>query len=184
MVEIGPALKECSADFEELDYDTVSGFDYLQQCYYEALRIDSPIAFSIPSCFNQDTTIGKGANRITVPAGCSFVVHMAEIHTDPKEWPEPDRFEPERFNMKATGNKWLLNASGQPRNPIGFNPFFGGRRICLGKTLAETQLRFILPLLLHHFNFEIPPESMKKPIMNATAKAANLQMIIKTRNLI
>jgi cytochrome P450 len=183
MAEITPALEKSKSNFvENLDYDTVMGFEYLQQCYYEALRIDAPVEFSIPSVCNRDVTIGKGANRITIPAGVQFAIHMAEMHLDPSEWPEPERYEPERFNMKDTENKWLLTAKGEPRNPMGFNPFFGGKRICLGKTFAETVIRFTLPLLFHHFTFEIPPVQPPKPHMSANATKASLQMIIKTKN--
>ena len=30
-----------------LDYETVMGFDYVQQCFHESLRIESPSPFSI-----------------------------------------------------------------------------------------------------------------------------------------
>ena len=36
-----------------------------------------------------------------------------------------------------------------------FNPFLGGKRVCLGKTFAETVIRFTVPLLYFHFDFEV-----------------------------
>jgi cytochrome P450 len=30
----------------------------------------------------------------------------------------------------------------------------GGKRVCLGKTFAELNARFTIPMLLHHFDFE------------------------------
>ena len=48
------------------------------------------------------------------------------------------------------------------RNPFSFCPFFGGKRICLGKTLAEFMTVFTLPLVMYHFDFEfVNPEHMK-----------------------
>lgn len=183
MDELRPELEKAKDNFvENFDYDTVMGFDYLQQCYYEAMRIDTPIELSVPNKFDRDTTIGKGKHQITIPAGCQFTVHMAEMHNDPHEWPEPDLYNPERFNTRDPNNKWLLTADGKPRNPMGFNPFFGGKRICIGKTFAETTIRFTLPLILHHFCFEIPPGAPPKPHMTANASKADLQLIMKTRN--
>ena len=183
MAELTSPLEKAKGNFvEDLDYETVSGFDYLPQCYNESLRINAPAEFSISNAFNRDVTIGKGKYRFTCPAGVQFAVHMAEMQTDPHEWPEPERYEPERFNTKSTDNKWLLTADGQPRNPMSFNPFFGGKRICIGKTFAETVMRFTMPLLFHHFNFEIPPGAPPKPNMSANAVKPDLQMIIRTRN--
>jgi cytochrome P450 len=48
----------------------------------------------------------------------------------------------------------VLTADGKPRNPLAFTPFMGGKRVCLGKTFAEVTVRFTLPLLYHHLNFE------------------------------
>jgi len=56
--------------------------------------------------------------------------------------------------MKTPDNKWALTPSGQPRNPLSFTPFFGGKRICLGKTFAEVVTKFTVPLLMHHLDFE------------------------------
>lgn len=183
MAEVSPHLEAAKGDFvEQLDYDTVMDFDYLQCCWYESLRLDTVAEFSIPSTFNRDTTIGKGDKQITIPAGVQFFVHMAEMHNDPKEWPEPEIYNPERFNSKDPTNKWLLNSEGRPRNPMGFNPFFGGKRICLGKTFAEMTVRFTLPLILYHLDFEIPTGAREKPHMSANATTPELQMFLKVRN--
>jgi cytochrome P450 len=61
---------------------------------------------------------------------------------------------PERFDHSIPDNKWLLTADGKPRNPLAFTPFFGGKRICLGKSFAELAIRFTIPLLYFHFDFE------------------------------
>ena len=34
----------------------------------------------------------------------------------------------------------------------------GGKRVCLGKTFAETNIRFTIPLLFHHFDFKFVSE--------------------------
>jgi len=44
---------------------------------------------------------------------------------------------------------------------LAFNPFLGGKRVCLGKTFAETVLKFTLPLFWHHFDIEFATEEHK-----------------------
>ena len=43
-------------------------------------------------------------------------------------------FIPERWNPSS---EYYLTPTGKKRHPMSFGPFGGGKRICLGKTLAE-----------------------------------------------
>ena len=61
---------------------------------------------------------------------------------------------PERFDTKSQNNEWLLKHDGKPRNPLAFTPFMGGKRVCIGKTFAEVTIRFTVPIMLHHLDFE------------------------------
>ena len=59
---------------------------------------------------------------------------------------------PERF-LDAKGK---FSASG----PLGFRsylPFSAGRRVCLGESLAKTDLFLVSARLLHRFTFECAP---------------------------
>jgi cytochrome P450 len=64
-------------------------------------------------------------------------------------------------------NEWLLTPDGKPRNPLAFTPFFGGKRVCLGKTFAEVTIRFTLPLIYHHldFDFVAPEQQVRDKIL-------------------
>ena len=91
-----------------------------------------------------------------------FMVNFDLIHKDPKEWIEPEKYIPERFDPNS---KYYTRPDGKPRHPFSFCPFYGGKRICLGKTLAEYMTVFTLPLVLYHFDFEFcdPAHKLKKP---------------------
>lgn len=41
-----------------------------------------------------------------------------------------------------------MTPSGSKRHPMSFGPFLGGKRICIGKTFAETSSKFIVAMLL------------------------------------
>jgi cytochrome P450 family 6 len=55
--------------------------------------------------------------------GITVVIPVVALHHDPKYYPEPDRFDPERFNE---GEK-------QKRHHYVYLPFGEGPRICIGK---------------------------------------------------
>jgi cytochrome P450 len=65
-----------------LDYDSVMGFDYLQHCFHESLRIESPSPFSLQQMMSQDTTIGP----LLLKKGQVFIVMFHEIHHDKAQW--------------------------------------------------------------------------------------------------
>lgn len=121
----------------KLDYETVQDLNYLQCCYYESLRMEAPAAVTLISTVLQDTTIGQGDLSVHMKKGMIFLVLLQEIHKDPTQWISPHEYNPARFETGKSDNKWLYKPDGTPRNPLAFTPFYGGKRICLGKTFAE-----------------------------------------------
>ena len=67
------------------------------------------------------------------------------IHINPKEWIEPLKYMPERFDPES---KWSLTPAGNKRHPWSFGPFLGGKRVCLGKTFAESIGKLIIPMIV------------------------------------
>ena len=93
--------------------------------------------------------ITSGGFRIR--KGDKFVISMFHLSKNAKEWIDPDRFAPERFDPKSP---LFLTPSGKKRNPFSFSPFLGGTRICIGKTFVETISKVITPSILSKFKFE------------------------------
>ena len=118
--------------------------------------------------------------------GTNFLISFESIHHDPTQWREPSRFVPERFDSKDKDNEWGLTPDGQPRNPLAFTPFMGGKRVCLGKTFAEVTIRFTVPMLYHHFDFEFvnPIEQInnKEPYSAGGLKEIEIPMKLKIKN--
>jgi len=94
--------------------------------------------------------------------GLVYVILFNEIHHDEHQWIEPSVYNPERFNLNTPDNKWARTADGKPRNTLAFTPFLGGKRICLGKTFAEVTVKYTLPMIYHHVDFEFAePETQR-----------------------
>jgi cytochrome P450 family 138 len=76
-----------------------------------------------------------------VPRGSSILVSIARMHANPEVFPDPDRFDPQRF----VGNK-----------PPSFSwiPFGGGSRRCVGAVFANMEMDVVLRTVLRHFTIE------------------------------
>lgn len=66
------------------------------------------------------------------------------MHRLPDFWPNPEKFDPERF----------LNAD-QPNSFEAYTPFSDGFHKCVGYRLALSEMSIILSMLIHHFRFEL-----------------------------
>jgi cytochrome P450 len=70
-----------------------------------------------------------------LPAGTATMVPLPLVHRDPRLFPAPERFRPQR---------WLETDSAPPL----FLPFGGGVRRCLGEALALAEVAAIVPAVL------------------------------------
>jgi len=156
--EIMPKLKKASHDFmNELTYEVADDFEYTKMCYNESLRLEPPVALTTGGIMTKDVQLGA----CLMKKGDSFYISNEMIQRDPKHWQDPEEFIPDRFDPKS---KYFKAPGGGPRHPLAFVPFLGGKRICLGKSLAEVMTRFTVPLLFYHFDFEFsnPEQAVKK----------------------
>lgn len=67
----------------------------------------------------------KFADGKTLPEGSSIVLGIIKTHRDEKHWPDPLKFDPDRFLPEQVAT----------RNPYCYLPFSGGPRNCLGELL-------------------------------------------------
>jgi cytochrome P450 len=79
------------------------------------------------------------------PAGINITGNLWAIHRNPRDFPEPDVFKPERY---LEGNRLPYP------NERGHNAFGWGRRQCSGQPLAEQGLAMSFIRLLWAFNIE------------------------------
>ena len=89
--------------------------------------------------------------KLMIRKGDIVNIMIHKLCNDPKEWIEPERFIPQRFDADSP---YYLTPSGKRRNPYSFSPFLGGSRICIGKTFIEVVSKLTVPVLLAHFEFD------------------------------
>jgi len=112
---------------------------YTRMVMDEALRLYPP-AWLIMRENLEDDEIGG----YRIPKGYTLMIPVYTIHHDPKLWPEPDAFKPERFSKE--------NAKTHHR--FSYFPFGGGPRQCIGNNFALMEMQLIIVLMLQKFRFK------------------------------
>nr|BAL05166.1 cytochrome P450 [Phanerodontia chrysosporium] len=83
------------------EYEDMRSLSYCEAVLYETLRMFPPVN-SIPKSVAEDTAItitNADGERTTVPMprGSSISIHTPGLHYNPRYWPDPHTFRPERF---------------------------------------------------------------------------------------
>ena len=146
-----------------MQLETLGDLTYLGQVTMEVLRYRPPAATSSIIELSQDSKIGK----YFIKAGDNIVINIEGLHFNTKEWQNPDKFYPLRFDP---ADKAYFNQTGSKRNPGSYIPFLGGKRVCFGKTFAETNLKVIGSYLAMYFDYKMVDERFKQdnfPVLHA-----------------
>ncbi|CAG2182460.1 unnamed protein product, partial [Oppiella nova] len=99
------------------DYESVSKMPYLEACIAETLRLYNPIPV-INRHASQEYTLGD--TGLTIPKGMNVFFDAYTIHHSPEYYPNPERWDPERFMPE---NRDQLT-------PYTYMPFGTGPRNC------------------------------------------------------
>ncbi|CAG5928667.1 unnamed protein product, partial [Menidia menidia] len=112
---------------------------YLECVIKEALRLFPSVPFFARSLCD-DCHI-KGFN---IPKGTNVIIITYALHRDPRYFPEPEEFRPDRFLPE--------NSAGRP--PYAYVPFSAGLRNCIGQRFALMEEKVVLASILRNFSVE------------------------------
>jgi len=138
-----------SVDVDVLDlinYENNSDLSFYAMCFNESLRMMPPVYYS--STVRMSETVQAG--NLLIRKGDPISINMGRMQNHPREWREPEKFIPERFDPKSA---YYLTPEGKKRNTFSFSPFLGGQRVCIGKTFIEVVSKLTVPTLLTQFKF-------------------------------
>lgn len=112
---------------KRIDYETLHKLKYLDQVVSESLR-KWPAAPVTDRACTKDYQCEFGEDKkFRFENGVSFWIPIYGLHHDPKYYPEPEKFDPERFSDE---NKHKIV-------PGTYMPFGVGPRNCIGKYLFD-----------------------------------------------
>uniref|UniRef100_A0A8D0CCS2 Thromboxane-A synthase n=1 Tax=Salvator merianae TaxID=96440 RepID=A0A8D0CCS2_SALMN len=137
-------IDEFSSKHDVPDYQNVNELAYLDMVIAEVLRMYPP-AFRFTREAVRDCTVLKQK----IPAGAIMEIAVGHLHHNPKFWPEPEKFIPERFTAEHK----------QRRHPFVYLPFGGGPRGCIGVRLALMEIKITLVRILQKFKFKTCPKT-------------------------
>ncbi|XP_063220931.1 probable cytochrome P450 6a14 isoform X2 [Bacillus rossius redtenbacheri] len=124
----------------ELSYEAVQSMSYMDLVVSETLRKYPPIPMLDRECTKAYTVPGT---NVHLEEGIKVKIPVYAIHHDPKYYPEPDKFDPERFTEE--------NRRKIP--PFAYLPFGEGPRMCIGMRFGLMQAKVGLAALLSKFEF-------------------------------
>ncbi|AFM19744.1 cytochrome P450 [Mycolicibacterium chubuense NBB4] len=111
--------------------------EYRQAAILEVQRVRTIIDFAGRHVYAPSFELGDWV----VPQGYSILVAIAQVHRRSEEFPDPDRFDPQRF-------------VGQRPTTFAHIPFGGGTRRCVGAAFANVEMDVVLRTVLRHFVIE------------------------------
>jgi cytochrome P450 len=133
----------------------LASLPYTEMVVREAMRLYPPAA-GVAREPIEDVEIGG----YVVPKGSLVTANIFALHRDPRFFPDPERFDPERF---ARG--W------EDRIPRGaYIPFGGGPRVCIGNGFAMMEARLILATMAQRWRLSLEPGQEVTPAQLVTVR--------------
>nr|ULR85442.1 cytochrome P450 [Spodoptera frugiperda] len=140
----------------KFDFNSIQSMKYMDMVVSELLR-RWPTAVATDRICQKDYNIGKpnatAEKDFIVRKGTAIMIAAFAFHHDPQYFPEPEKFDPERFSDE---NKHKIN-------PTAYMPFGVGPRNCIGSRFALCEMKVITYQILRHFELSpcektcIPP---------------------------
>jgi cytochrome P450 len=141
---------------------------YLEQVIKESMRL-LPVTTMVARQAVETVT----ANGRTIRKGQTVLVAPWTLHRRPDIFPDPERFDPDRFSPAREVEI--------PKHA--YIPFATGPRICIGNAFAMLQLRATLATILARYRLTLPENYIFEPMYRFNTRPKNgLPMILHTRN--
>ncbi len=142
-----------------VEENDAGGNEYRQAFIQELQRNRTVIDFSGRHVLAPHFDLGEWR----IPHGYTVMSALANVHSNPDVFPDPERLDPNRFLNTRTPTAWV--------------PFGGGTRRCIGSAFANVELDVVLRTILRHFVIETddtPDEKVHFRGIAFTPKAGGL----------
>ncbi len=132
------------AELDALD-TTGPGIDQLAALTYTRQIIDETLRLYPPGwLLTRRSIAADDVGGYAIAPDTDVLVSPYLVHRHPQWWPDPDRFDPDRFLETAT----------QSRNRFAYLPFGLGPRACIGEQFALVEMQLHIALIARQFRLE------------------------------
>ncbi|KAK6917178.1 Cytochrome P450 [Dillenia turbinata] len=121
---------------EPLNWEDLQKMKYSWNVVCEAMRLRPPIAGTFREAITHFCYAG-----FRIPKGWKIYWNAYTTHKDPKYFPDPDKFDPSRFEKDGL-------------TPFTFVPFGGGPRMCPGREYGRLVILVFLHNVVNKFSWE------------------------------
>ncbi|XP_062534936.1 probable cytochrome P450 6a14 [Armigeres subalbatus] len=125
-----------------ITYEALKDMIYVEQIVHESLRKYAPIG-NIVRIANEPYKIRSP--DFTLEKGTMVMIPVHAVHHDPEFYPDPSRFDPDRFAPDAIS----------ARHSHSFLPFGDGPRNCIGMRFALLEVKFGIAQLVSRLRFTV-----------------------------
>lgn len=140
---------------------------YAERVFAESMRLYPP-AWLIGRRALSDYVI----DGYTIPAGAILLMSQYVMHHHPKFFPEPERFDPERWTPEAK----------EARPQFSYFPFGGGPRLCIGEQFAWMEGVLVMATFAQRWRMRLAPGHpvAKQPLVTLRPKHG-MKMVLAPR---
>ncbi len=138
------------------EFGVVRRLGFTRDVFREVLRLYPPV----PMMVRQNLQVEEMRGRQVKP-GAQIVLSPWHLHRHDRIWPNPDGFDPDRWQTEA--------ARVSARD--GYMPFSAGPRVCTGAGFAMVEGVLLLAMLCRAFRFDCVPGDVPVPVAHLTVRA-------------
>lgn len=142
--EINTVLKEHN---DELTYEGIMEMKYMTKVINETLRKYPPLPLLARECVS-DFQVPD--SDFIIKKGTEITISINGLHHNPEYYPEPEKFDPERFCEEQKS----------ARHPYTYLPFGEGPRNCIGMRFAILQVKIVLASVLKDYKFTLDSKTV------------------------
>ncbi|MGH2686830.1 MAG: cytochrome P450 [Actinomycetota bacterium] len=119
-------------------FDDLPHLKFVRACFDEAQRIQGGVLFT------REAVVDDEIGGYRIRKGTVVAVSPYALHHDERFFPQPERFDPDRF-LTAEIDKFA------------FIPFGAGPRHCIGSNMAYIEAQFTIATVLQRYRVELEP---------------------------
>jgi cytochrome P450 len=146
---------------------SVSQMPFVRAVFAESLRLWPP-AWILARRALEDVRIGD----TTIPAGSLVLVSQYVLHRNPKWFPDPLRFDPERW----------LHGKAEARPRRSFVPFGAGPRSCIGEGFAWMEGVLVLATIAKDWRIRDSSDGPLRPNVRITMRPQTSRVTLERRD--
>lgn len=132
----------------------VKRLGYVERVIKEGMRLYPPV-WTTGREVSEEVTIGG----YRIPARSQLLMSEWIVHRDPRWFPNPEAFDPDRWEQ----------ADDLPR--YAYFPFGGGPRVCIGNHFAMMEAILIMAVVMQRYHLELLPGQQLELVPSVTLRA-------------